>query len=91
VDSKIVSAPCWTRTNNLLIKSQSVSGENAGELDHFETRRATDVAVELETFPSPVAPDPELALVIATWPTLPEGARRKILKAVKMAGKKGAS
>jgi len=38
-----------------------------------------------------VSIDADLALVIASWPTLPEAARRKIVKAVELGRGKGAS
>ena len=75
------SAPCWNRTNNLLIKSQAASTVNPEEAANSEVCAARGAAVEHETVPI----DPALVPLIDRWPTLPEALKAGILAMVRSA------
>ncbi len=78
---KMKSAPRRTRTFDPLIKSQTGAVENKGLTAHPPHHAPQSVAN-----PAPNAPaDPELAAVVATWPTLPPAIRAGVLAIVRAA------
>ena len=76
------SAPSWTRTKNLLIKSQSATPENPEENAHFENCAAAGAAVGSENG----LIDAELQAIIQRWGKLPDAVKAGIVAMVRAAG-----
>ena len=76
------SAPSWTRTKNLLIKSQLQTCENPGKPAHSDNCAAAGAAVETVA----ATLDPDLQSVIEQWPDLPPAVKAGIVAMVRASG-----
>ena len=76
------NAPSWTRTKNLLIKSQYATQEKPEENADSGEGAAPGAAVGAEN----ESIVPELAAVIEAWSDLPEAVKVGIMAMVKAAG-----
>lgn len=77
----VSNAPEWSRTINLLIRSQKKDSKNSkktGVLQATPTKFPTNGA---HPTPTPTA-DPSLSALIAAWPTLPAAIRAGIVAMV---------